>query len=207
MFGVSPGNDLNYHRRMACDIRVPLHSAGTVYCHHDRMTAHRRRWVLLTAGFVVIAAMVVTTVVLWKPGSGSAEPRGPMPLGDRQLCTDRVLLYLDGDDVMTRAASAIADDPQIAKIYTQTTQQADERFRRIFADQPEILESTGPNVLGAVVHVVPSSRVGVRDLADRLRTRFPEAKKVDPIVHDETPPGMTEAPPPCPPSGEWPTSG
>lgn len=154
-------------------------------------------------GLALVAAGVVAALLLFRSDPGSAEPRGPMPLGDHQPCTDQVVLYVKTDEDMTRVSIALADDAQIKKIYTETSQQTNERYRRIFADQPDILKLYKDGVLGATIHVTPAADVGARALADQLRTRFTEARRVDPILHDETPPGMTERPPACPPSGEW----
>lgn len=162
------------------------------------MTAPRTRWLLLIGGLVVVVAVVVATLQPWRSDPGSAAPRDPMPLGDRQLCTDRVLLFIEGDDNMMRIAVKLSNDPQIAKVYTETTQQVDDHYRQIFADRPEILELAKKGGLGATLHVVPAAQVDTRELADRLRTKVPEASKVDPILRDAIPPGITEAPPPCP---------
>lgn len=168
------------------------------------MTAPRTRWLLLLGGLVVVAVGAVVALLLSRSDPQSAEPRGPMPLGDHQPCTDQILLYVKTDDEMTRIAAALANDAQFRKIYTETGQQAQDRYRRIFAGQPELRDLAGNGSLGAVIHAIPASGAGTLELAGRLRTQFPEVRKADPILRDEPPPGMTEPAAPCPPSGEFP---
>ncbi|MBP2323275.1 hypothetical protein JOF56_003660 [Kibdelosporangium banguiense] len=133
---------------------------------------------LLIGGLVAVVAGAIAALLLFRSGPDSAESRGPMPLGDHQPCTDQVLLYFREDVEMTRAAAMLANDTQIAKIYTETTQEADDRFRRVFDFRPDILETTPKGLMGAILHVAPASQVGTRDLADRLRNQFPEARQV-----------------------------
>ncbi|MBP2325017.1 hypothetical protein JOF56_005402 [Kibdelosporangium banguiense] len=168
------------------------------------MTAPRTKRLLRMGALVVIVAGVVATVLLWRSGSESAEPRGPMPLGNHQVCSDTIMVYVQKDEDMTRVAGALAGDTQIAKVVTETSQEVDDRYRRVFANQPELRDLLKPGRLGAVIHVVPSSGTRTRELADRLRTQVTEASRVEPIVRDEPVAGITVPPLPCPSSGEFP---
>lgn len=74
-----------------------------------------------------------------------ALPSGPIPLGGREVCANTVTVVLNTDDEMTTVAEALRGDPRVTRSYAQTGQDAWEQFQRMFANQPELLEMTGPD--------------------------------------------------------------
>jgi cell division protein FtsX len=75
----------------------------------------------------------------------------------------------------------------------------------MFANQPELLEMTGPDGLPAEVIVVPKDQTGPEAVADQLRAEFPTARSVkndNKLLSRITGPKYTA--PTCPPSGERP---
>ncbi|MFE6617472.1 permease-like cell division protein FtsX [Amycolatopsis sp. NPDC057786] len=168
----------------------------------------RLLWVVGVVAVLVVAAVVTTAVVVLNrvtdPPAPAALPRDtvPVPLGERELCGLRVLMAVGADADMTTAAQALRDDPKARRVFTETKAQAYQRFKKIFADRPELLELTTPDTLPAAVHVVPVAGTDVEGWANELRQRFPDAEKVDVLDPARIAAQMTTTPPPCPPSGE-----
>ncbi|OLZ53884.1 permease-like cell division protein FtsX [Amycolatopsis keratiniphila] len=134
----------------------------------------------------------------------AALPRdtAPVPLGKRELCGLRLVVFIGADEDMTAAAQALRDDPKARRVFTENKAEAYERFKKLFADRPEPLELTTPDTLPAAVHLVPVPGTDVGGWADELRQRFPKAQKVDVLDPARIAAQMTTTPPPCPPSGE-----
>ncbi|OXM44627.1 hypothetical protein [Amycolatopsis alba] len=70
----------------------------------------------------------------------------PAPLGKRELCGIQLVVYIETDEGMTLAAQALRDDPKARRVLTETKAEAYERFKKIFADRPELVK---------LVHLVP----------------------------------------------------
>ncbi|WP_340683238.1 hypothetical protein LCL61_32245 [Amycolatopsis coloradensis] len=80
----------------------------------------------------------------------------PSRWGSGELCGLRLLVSVGTDADMTVAAQALRDDPKARRVLTDTKAEASERFKKIFADRPEMLELATP---------------------DELRQRIPKAEK------------------------------
>lgn len=169
----------------------------------------RLLWVVGVVAVLVVAAAVVTTAavvlnqVTGKPVP-AALPRdtAPVPLGERELCGLRLLMALSDDTDMTATAQALRDDPKARRVLTETKAQAYERFKKLFADRPDLLELVTRDTLPAAVHLVPVAGTDVEGWANELRQRFPGVEKVDVLDPARIAAQMTTTPPPCPPSGE-----
>jgi len=144
---------------------------------------HRpRRYRLATA-----AAVLVGTVVLggsaWllfggHDAGGHAVPDGVTPLGDRDVCANTVTVMLDTDAQMAAVARALRGDPRVLRAYTETKQEGYARVSTMFADQPDLLEMTGPDAMPASVTVMPKDPADTEKIADQFRVQFPEATSV-----------------------------
>ncbi|MFC3448983.1 permease-like cell division protein FtsX [Amycolatopsis speibonae] len=170
--------------------------------------SHRLLWVLGAVAVLVVAAAVTTAVVVLgkvaDPPAPAALPRDtvPAPLGERELCGIELVVYIETDEGMTRAAQALRDDPKARRVLTETKAEAYERFKKIFADRPELVKLTTPDALPAVLHLVPVAGTDPEAWANELRQRFPEAKKVDVLDPATVAAKLNTTPPPCPPEGE-----
>jgi len=165
-------------------------------------------WVLGAVAVLVVAAAVTTAVVVLnrvtEPPTPAALPRDtvPVPLGKRELCGLRLVVYIETDEGMTRAAQALRDDQKARRVLTETKAESYERFKKIFADKPELVKLTTPDVLPAVVHLVPVAGTDPETWANELRQRLPEATKVDVLDPVAAAAKMKTTTPPCPPEGE-----
>ncbi|MEV7555104.1 permease-like cell division protein FtsX [Amycolatopsis sp. NPDC089917] len=170
--------------------------------------SNRLLWVLGVVGVLVVAAAVTTAVVVLnrfaEPPAPAALPRDavPAPLGKRELCGIQLVVYIETDDGMTRAAQALRDDQKARRVLTETKAESYERFKKIFANQPELVKLTTPDALPAAVHLVPVAGTDPEAWANELRRRFPEAKKVDVLDPAGLAAKMKTTLPPCPPEGE-----
>ncbi|HET6287905.1 MAG TPA: permease-like cell division protein FtsX [Amycolatopsis sp.] len=163
---------------------------------------------VLVGGAVAMTAIVVFDRVGTKiaPPSSSVVvlPRDaePVPLGGRELCGIRLVIYAETDEAMRAIAQALREEPKARRVLTETKKEAYERFKKLFANDPELVRLTRPDVLPADVHLLPVAGTDFPALADELRRRFPEAQKVDVLDPAAIAAEMTVTPPPCPPEGE-----
>lgn len=114
---------------------------------------------------------------------GYALPDGAIPLGDRDVCANTVSVALGTDAEMAAVARALRDDPRVLRIYTETRQDGYVRFRKMFANELELLE---PDAIPASVTVVPKNQTDTEGLAEQLRVQFPTAREVrDPFSQQD----------------------
>jgi cell division protein FtsX len=89
-----------------------------------------------------------------------------------------VVVYLDTDAEMQATETALRSDQRVAATKTETKQQAYERFKVIFKDQPDLVKLARPEALPASVWIDVAPGVKRTELAEELRTRFPKAQEV-----------------------------
>ncbi|WP_074975729.1 permease-like cell division protein FtsX [Amycolatopsis regifaucium] len=170
-------------------------------------------WVIGVAAVLIAGAVATTAIVMFDrfgtkiaPPSSSAValPRDaePVPLGGRELCGKRLMISAETDEAMRAIAQALREEPKARRVLTETKKESYERFKKLFANDPELVRLTRPEVLPAVVHLLPVAGTDFPALADELRRRFPEAQKVDVLDPAAIAAEMTVTPPPCPPEGE-----
>lgn len=166
--------------------------------------------VLITAGVIVVFAIAAAVfVVTGKPTAVPKVPAPIIPMVGHNVCADHIVVYLETDERMAQLAQRIHTDPRARKLYTETKQEAFERFEQMFKDQPELRDNARPEALPASVTIVPGDDVDLRSWADELHATIPEATRVQPIIGADvlatlTPRyGTADLSPPCPPSGEW----
>ncbi|UKD56776.1 permease-like cell division protein FtsX [Amycolatopsis sp. FU40] len=141
------------------------------------------RWYrLATAAFVLAAVAVLGGSGWWlfdgRAIDGYALPDGAIPLGTHEVCAGTVTVSLKTDAEMTAVARTLRGDPRVLRSYTETQQEAYARFRRIFANQPQLLETTGADAMPASVIVVPKDQNATAGIAGQFRVQFPAARKV-----------------------------
>ncbi|WP_409465073.1 permease-like cell division protein FtsX [Amycolatopsis sp. GA6-003] len=166
------------------------------------------RWYRLATAAVVLAAVAVLGGSGWwlfdgRAMDGYALPDGAIPLGAHDVCADTVTVNLKTDAEMTAVARALRGDSRVLRSYTETQQEAYARFRRIFANQPELLRMTGADAMPASVVVVPKDQNATADIAGQFRVQFPAARKVSDDKEARsrfTGPGYRD--PNCLPNGE-----
>ncbi|GAA1024745.1 MULTISPECIES: permease-like cell division protein FtsX [Amycolatopsis] len=166
------------------------------------------RWYRLAIAAVVLAAVAVLGASGWwlfngRAMDGYALPDGAIPLGAHDVCAGTVTISLKTDAEMADVARALRGDPRVLRSYTETQQEAYARFRRIFANQPELLSTTGADAMPASVMVVPTDQNATARIADQFRVQFRSARKVsddNEIRSRFTGPGYRD--PNCLPNGE-----
>ncbi|HEY3466086.1 MAG TPA: permease-like cell division protein FtsX [Amycolatopsis sp.] len=130
--------------------------------------------------------------------------RNPAPLAGHNLCAS-VVVYFRTDEEMRAAAAAFHDDPKARRVFVETQAEAYARFKRIFADQPELLRLTRPDSLPASVSLLAVPGTDLNAWAQELHARFEHADQVkvtdlDAMVEQLKP---TDPPPKCPRDGEY----
>ncbi|TVT60234.1 hypothetical protein FNH05_04840 [Amycolatopsis rhizosphaerae] len=110
---------------------------------------------------------------------------------------------------MRRIAEVLHDDHRVGRVYTETKDEAYQRFLKIFKDEPRLLAGARPEALPASATVVPFGQVDLRKWAVELWSTFPEASSIEPMIWAEIRAtqaaryGTADLRPPCPPSGEY----
>jgi cell division protein FtsX len=131
--------------------------------------AERVKLVLWTAVGVVVAAVAAVTVLVVANYDGrSAGSPLLLPTTTSADCADTVIVYFRTDEEMTAAAAELREDPRVASVRTETKAEAYERFKEIFADQPELVEMARPETMPASVKAGPARDVDSERLADQL---------------------------------------
>ena len=144
----------------------------------------RTKYVLLAVvlGVVVLAGL---GLLVFSPlsivFSSSATPARTHQCGK----PDWVEIDLHSDQDMAAAAVKVRADHLDADVVEQTQQQSYEEFKRLFADQPELLKIARPESLPAAVKIMPKPGVSAIALADRLTKEFPPPAEVRKYVCSE----------------------
>ncbi|WP_370937817.1 permease-like cell division protein FtsX [Amycolatopsis sp. cg13] len=175
------------------------------------LLSHRSRparWYRLAMAAVVLAAVAVLGGSGWwlfggRYLGGYALPDGAIPIGDRDVCANTVTVMLGTDAEMAAVAWALRGDPRVLRSYTETQQDGYARFRKMFANEPELLELTSADTMPSLVTVVPMDQTGIEVLAEQFRVQFPKARRVSESTEFVSRiAGPNYRDPTCPPSGE-----
>lgn len=166
-----------------------------------------RRYRLATATVALAAAAVLAVSGWWlfsgRNVGGYALPDGAIPIGDRDVCANTVSVMLGTDAEMAAVARELRGDPRVLRAYTETKQDGYARFRKMFANEPELLELMSVDAMPASVTVVPKDQTDTEGIAEQLRVQFPAARNVNDSTYFSsriTGPGYRD--PTCPPNGE-----
>jgi len=76
---------------------------------------------------------------------------------------------------MTSAAATAEELPGVASVRTMTQAENYARFKEIFADQPELLETADPGIMPASIEVRPTGDTDPDRLEKRLGEELPSA--------------------------------
>lgn len=123
-----------------------------------------------------------------------------VPLTGHALCGDHVMADFKTDDEMYAAVAVAEADGRVRKVYTENKEEAFEHFKVIFSDHPDKLKLGRAEAMPSGLKIMPNAGADVRALAEDLRPKYPQAKRVEPFVRPAVVPGASE----CPPDGEWP---
>ncbi|WHT22637.1 hypothetical protein N8J89_16695 [Crossiella sp. CA-258035] len=115
-------------------------------------------------------------------------------------CGDHVRISFDTDEDMLAGVPTAAADGRVRKVWTETKEQAHERFRDIFARQQDLVARSRVEGMPAGLMLQVKPGTDVRAVAEDLKPKYPKAAKVVEFVHPVGQPDVQE----CPPSGEWP---
>lgn len=136
---------------------------------------------LWTAVGVVVAAVAAVTVLVvanYDTENRAARPPLPAVMQEMIVCADHVMLYFRTDEAMTAAVDELRNHPQVASVKGETKAEAYERFKEIFAEQPELADMAHPEYMPASAEVGPVGGVDAESLAGKLRDEFPESEEV-----------------------------
>ncbi|GAB3875765.1 permease-like cell division protein FtsX [Kibdelosporangium lantanae] len=122
---------------------------------------------------ILVAAAAVTTVLILNRDDATA---------DANVCRT-ITLFFRTDEAMAKAVDQLRGDPDVTAIVAETKQQAYERFKKVYADQPELLELTRPEAIRATVALEPAHNTNRQTLIDRLRQTYPAQEVQDSCEH------------------------
>lgn len=92
----------------------------------------------------------------------------PEYLMERRVPCSDIHVYFDNEVDMRVAADRLRDDARVAKVTTQTMDEAYEGAKELFKDDPEMLELLRPNSIPAHVQVEPTPGVDFEAFEDEL---------------------------------------
>lgn len=90
---------------------------------------------------------------------------------------EQLVVRLDTDAEMEAVAARLRNDDRVDAVSTQTKMQAYERFKYVFANQPDLVKLARPEALPASVWAEVRGPLRA-ELADQLRSEFPDAQEV-----------------------------
>lgn len=137
---------------------------------------------VIAAGVLLGAAGVVIGLLGSESVEGSAIPAPPATSSPERPCSMEVTVFLDTDEEMRQVVEKLRGDRRVDALTTETKQQAYERFKVIFKDQPELVELARPEALPASVRVTPAGRMPTTELLRQLRAEFPGENKVNSVL-------------------------
>lgn len=92
-------------------------------------------------------------------------------------CTRGMVIFfddLDPDPVMRAAADKLRHDERIESVREVTRQQAYDRFKETFKDQPELLDKARPEALPASVDLLVREGTTAKQLKQAMQAEFPD---------------------------------
>ncbi|MFC0543228.1 permease-like cell division protein FtsX [Kutzneria chonburiensis] len=133
----------------------------------------------LVLGLVAVAGV---GILLWSTTTAPTPAAAPQPC----LKPDEVDIYLHNDtDLPQVQAQVLATHQDVESVTTQTKQQSYEDFRRMFADQPDVLKTARPDAMPALVKVRPKPGVSASALGDILTRQFPPPAEIHRLICSE----------------------
>nr|WP_042191588.1 permease-like cell division protein FtsX [Kibdelosporangium sp. MJ126-NF4]CEL20172.1 Cell division protein FtsX [Kibdelosporangium sp. MJ126-NF4]CTQ97397.1 Cell division protein FtsX [Kibdelosporangium sp. MJ126-NF4] len=132
----------------------------------------RLPWWLYAIALVLVAGVGVGIWVLVR--GDKSDERSAVEV-QRDECTRTVTLHFKKDQTderMRKGAERLRGDSRFESLTTETQQEAYDRFQRIFASQPELLELTRKESLPAIVHLMARKGSTGEQVAPALRQEF-----------------------------------
>jgi FtsX extracellular domain len=136
--------------------------------------------VLWTAVGLVVAAVTAVTLLVVANHDGRSRATAPVFTSTPVTpdCVDTVIVYFPSDEEMTAAAETLRKDREVGLVRTETQAEAYERFKEIFADDPELLELARPESLPASTDIRPVVGVDLDSFVDRLRGDYDDVSLI-----------------------------
>jgi hypothetical protein len=99
---------------------------------------------------------------------------------DEPSCTNPVTMTFKTDEAMLQAAPRLERDSRFYNTIRETKAQNYERFKRTFADQPELIALTKPESVPASMTIWMDASAGRRAMLAELRNTYATADVQDP---------------------------
>lgn len=109
------------------------------------------------------------------PTAPSRTPPTNAPVAGHAKCrvySEQVIVYFDTDAEAAAFVSEFRPDPRVGALTTETKAQAYERFKEMFASQPEVVEMARPEALPASVWLAVAPGSDRAAFAAELKSRF-----------------------------------
>jgi cell division protein FtsX len=138
-------------------------------------------WLVAVLVVVGIGVGIGAGALIWAGQVKNVYPPGVQALSPEQYdkCVRSVIVYFDGPDpdpVMRDAAAQLRDDERFESVREETRQQAYQRFKKIFADKPDLVDKASPDALPASVNLVVRKGTKGKDVKTALEGEFPDAE-------------------------------
>jgi cell division protein FtsX len=138
-------------------------------------------WLVAVLVVVAVGVGLGAGALIWAGQVEKVYPPGYHALTPEQYdkCVRSVNVFFDGDDadpVMRAAADKLRDDPRFESVREETRQQAYERFKETFKDQPDLVELARPESLPASVQLMVRKGTTAKQQEAALRAEFPDAQ-------------------------------
>jgi hypothetical protein len=151
-------------------------------CQPDAVERSRSVALWLAAGLaalVVAGAVFVVVVVL---PAGDSDDSDDAAAAGHDACAagpgpDQLVLYFDGqsaDEDMRAAEKALRGDDRISGAEMETRHEAWERFKTMFAAQPELVKLAREEALPSTVWLLAADGVTLADLDEKLVDEYPK---------------------------------
>jgi hypothetical protein len=125
------------------------------------------RLLLICVAVAMVAAGVVVVVLVNQPDQPVAA------------CSE-IDVGFTTDELMREGAQKLKSNPQVVEPVGETKQQGYDRYRRTFADQPEVLSLVTVDSYLANVRLKPAPGVNRDQLKTDLKYAYPDAVVQDP---------------------------
>jgi hypothetical protein len=141
-------------------------------------------WLALAVAALVVAGVVVV-VLAWDedaPAAGhDACAAGPGP--------DQLVLYFDdqsADEDMRAVEKELRGDDRVGGLEPESRHEAWERFKKLFADQPELVKLAREEALPAAVWLLPADGIRLADLKEKLPAELAAVDETCRLPHHAT---------------------
>ncbi|MEU0462733.1 permease-like cell division protein FtsX [Amycolatopsis sp. NPDC006131] len=132
-------------------------------------------WVFVLSLVLAVGAGLGGGALLW----AGESPADRQAAEARDQCEHQITVYFNGTDpdpVMSAAADRLRGDARFASVRTQTRLEAWAEFKRIFADEPDLLSKSRPEALPAAVVLMTRPDTTPEQVAPDLEQLFPGAE-------------------------------